>query len=275
MSDLGASIPRTIQGWQATGEDATYDTRTIYDYLDGGAEVYLAFDLRQVFARKYTGPSGAQIALDIFEMGSPEEAFGVFSCDRQDPGAGVGQESEYGPGLLRFWQGRFFVSVTASGDEQATRKPILALGWAVAPLLGPDGARPALLDLLPPQGLQRDRTSYFHSAVSLNNRFFIEAENLLNLDKKTECVFAEYAPGPEGTVKLLLIRYPNEDSARSASFGFSRYSTLPAKGVEAAQARSRRWTVPRVHGRMVAVVFGAPSEESAARLQAAIRYPIE
>ncbi len=61
-------------------------------------------------------------------MGSPAEAFGAFSCDRQDPGAGIGQESEYGGGLLRFWQGRYFVAITASADDQATSGAVLELG---------------------------------------------------------------------------------------------------------------------------------------------------
>lgn len=275
VTDLGPSIPKQIQGWPAAGPDQVYDTKTLYDYLDGGAEMYLAFDLKRVFVRKYKGPAGAEIALDIYEMGSPGEAFGVFSSDRQDPEAGIGQESEYGPGLLRFRQGCFFVSVTASGDEQGAREPILALGKAVAPLLGPKGAYPALLELLPPQGLKRDRTSYFHSVVNLNNRFFVSAENILRLDKKTECAFAEYAPASGETVKLLLIRYPDEHLARAARDSFLS-SQLPM-AIETGSAKTERgsWTMARLRGCYVAVIFDAPSEEIAAKLQAAIRYPSE
>ena len=76
--------------------------------MDGGAEVYLAFDFRRVFARKYAGPGGNELALDIYDMGSPEEAFGIFSCDRGTPAAGIGQDSEYGFGLLRFQSGPVF-----------------------------------------------------------------------------------------------------------------------------------------------------------------------
>ena len=275
MNDLGASIPRTISGWQSVGEDKTYDAKTIYDYLDGGAEVYLAFDLRQVFVRKYKGPAGAEIALDIYDMGSAEEAYGVFSCDRQDPGAGIGQDSEYGPGLLRFRQGRFFVSVTASGDEQAAREPILALGKAVFPLLGPDGASPDLLGLLPPQGLNRDRTAYFHSVVNLNNLLYISAENVLNLDKKTDCVLAEYSLPEGGPVKLLLVRYPDPGSARAARDSLLRSYQAPAGGANAVQTESGRRAKAHVQDRFVAVVFDAPSEDCADRLQAAIKYPVK
>jgi hypothetical protein len=207
-------------------------------------------------------------------MGSPEEAFGVFSCDRQDPGAGIGQESEYGPGLLRFRQGRFFVCATASGEEQAAQGPILELGRAVAPLLGPAGKYPALMEFLPPQGLKQDRTSYFHGVLSLNNRFFVSAENILNLDKTTECVLAEYTQAAAGTVKLLLIRFPDENLARTAYESFCRaYLPETATG-GTAKKESGTWTMARLRARSVAVVFDAPSEEFAEKLQAAIRYPL-
>lgn len=32
------------------------------------------------------------------------------------------------------------------------------------------------------------RTSFFHSAVNLNNRFFVAGENLLRLDRSTDRV---------------------------------------------------------------------------------------
>ena len=140
MKDLARSIPTTVLDWQASGKDMVYDRKTIFDYMDGGAEVYLAFDFRDVFVRKFKRPTAQdEIALDIVDMGSPEEAYGVFSSDRQDPDAGIGQESEYGTGLLRFRQGRYFVSVMASGDEPTAEKAILELGKAVASQLGPAG----------------------------------------------------------------------------------------------------------------------------------------
>jgi hypothetical protein len=127
VKDFGPKIPRQILDWKAPGKDAIYDRKTLYDYMDGGAEVYLAFDFREVFVRKYIDAGENEIVLDIYDMGSPAEAFGMFSCDRQDPEAGLGQGSEYGPGLLRFWRGRYFVSITVSGNEDKAEKAVLDL----------------------------------------------------------------------------------------------------------------------------------------------------
>jgi hypothetical protein len=275
VTDLARSIPLRILDWPATGADRVYDSRTLYDYLDGGAEVYLAFDFREAFVRRYRSPSGEEIALDIYELGSSAEAFGVFSCDRQDPEAGIGQESEYGPGLLRFWQGRYFVALTASGDEQAAEAPILALGRAVAPLLGPDGERPQLLERLPRNGLKPDRTCYFHAPVSLNNRFFVSADNILRLDKTTDCALAEYDSGSAENARLLLVRYPDPGSAAEAERTFRR-SYLPEAGESGAAATENgTWVLVRRRFAFLTVVFEAPSEAFAAGLESAVRYPTE
>jgi hypothetical protein len=273
VKDLAQSIPKKILDWEAAGQDAVYDRKTIYDYMDGGAEVYLAFNFRNVFVRKYKGLSQGEIALDIYDMGSPEEAFGIFSCDRQDPEAGIGQESEYGYGLLRFRQGRFFVSITASGDEQRAEKAILALGKAVAPLLGPPGSLPDLLKCLPKPGLKKDRISYFHAAVNLNNRFFVASENILGLGRETDCVFAEYAASSAETEDLLVIRYQDEDRARAAYDSFLK-AYLPGAGPGgAALTENRRWTMARIHGNYLAVVFEAPSKVHTEALHSAVKFP--
>ena len=285
MKDLAKSVPRKVLDWESASPDKVYDRETIYDYMDGGAEVYLAFDFRSAFVRKYKNPAGEEIALDIYDMGSPEEAFGAFSCDRVDPDAGIGQESEYGFGLLRLRQGRFFVSITAAGDEKKAEKGILALGKAVAPLLGPPGPLPGLLDCLPQSGLKKDRTSYFHAAVNLNNRFFISSENILGLGKDTDCVFAEYAAGGPDTAQaadaadsadLLIVRYRDTEPAEAAYGAFLK-SYLPeaARGAAAAQTENGKWALARLHTNYLALVFEAPSKEYAESLFSAIRFPQE
>lgn len=266
MKDFGPQIPKQVLDWKASEQDAVYDRKTLYDYMDGGAEVYLAFDFREVFVRKYADAPGNEMNLDIYDMGSPAEAFGLFSCDRQDPAAGIGQGSEYGPGLLRFWRGRYFVSITVSGNEDKAEKAVLDLGKAVAPLLGPDGAFPEMLKLLPAAGLQVDRTSYFHNHVHLSNRYFVSSENILNLDERTECLFAEYdAPGGDAA-RLLVVRYPDAGKAEAAASSFLK-SFLPGADADgAALNENKKWTMIKTRDNVLAVVFEGSSKDYARRL---------
>lgn len=272
VTDFAQTIPKKILEWEASGKDAVYDRKTLFDYMDGGAEVYLAFDFKQTFVRNFKGTSGDEIVLNIYDMNSPEEAFGIFSCDRQDPDAGIGQESEYGFGLLRFRQGRFFVSISAAGDEQKAEKTILELGKAVAALLGPPGAHPDLLKCLPETGLKKNRTSYFHSSINLNNRFFVASENIFNLDRQTDCIFAEYAAGREENGSLLLVRYSEKNRAKKAYQSFCKSYLPEARQGGTAQAENGKWTMARLQQNFLAVVFEASSKEYADKLHSGVRF---
>jgi hypothetical protein len=271
--DFGPKIPARVLDWNASGKDAVYDRKTLFSYMDGGAEVYLAFDFREVFVRKYADAGENELNLDIYDMGSAAEAFGMFSCDRQDPEAGIGQGSEYGLGLLRFWRGRYFVSITVLGNEGKAEKAVLELGKAVAPLLGPDGELPEMLKLLPPAGLKPEKTGYFHDAVHLNNRYFVASDNILNLDVETECVFAEYESGEANSCRLLVVRYPDAGKAGAALESFCK-SFLPGADSEgAALDENKKWTMIEARENLLAIAFEASSKKYAAGLTAATLRP--
>jgi hypothetical protein len=61
-------IPSSIDGWQAEGKVYTYNQKTVFDYLDGGAEVYLAYGMKSVRTLKYTLSGEPSITLSLFEM---------------------------------------------------------------------------------------------------------------------------------------------------------------------------------------------------------------
>ena len=266
VKDIYQALPDQVLDWQAEPEDAVYDRETLYDYMNGGAEVYLAFDFQQVFVRKFKRTGEDEIILDIYDMGSPAEAFGVFSCDREDEGAGIGQDSEYGFGLLRFWKGRYFVSVIAAGDDQAAKPAIFKLGKSVAGLLGSKGEKPEMLKLLPDKGLLKDRISFFHSNVNLNNRFFIASDNILNLDRSTDCVFAEYEEKGQEPVILMIVRYPDKAAADKANASF-RLGYMPeAKDTGLAEMENRLWTMVKQKENIVAIIFDAPDTARAQEL---------
>jgi hypothetical protein len=277
VKDLAPLVPTKIESFESAGEDRVYDRKTLYDYMDGGAEVILAYDFREVLVRKYNNAGGDEIVLDIYEMGSPAEAYGLFSLDRpaEMEEAGLGQESLFGLGLLKFWQGRYFVSVMTTAADERADKTLLALGRRVVSPLGPPGRPPGLLGLLPAEGLKKGRTSFFHNAVHLNNRFFVASENILNLDARTEAAFAEYASGAGERGGLLLVRYPDEADAGAAGASFRRVFLPGADPDGAALTESRKWTMVRLRKNILAVVFESPKKADAEALLAAVKWETE
>ncbi|NLI75546.1 MAG: hypothetical protein GX442_03785 [Candidatus Riflebacteria bacterium] len=138
-------------GWVADGAVETFDRDTLYEHINGEAELYLPYGFERLTAAYFKPADGPKTGLgvDLYRMGSPLDAFGIFSNYRSPEGeeAGIGAGSEISDYHLLFWQDRFFVRLSASGGQPG--RPVLrAAAEAVAKALPGPATTPAELDLL-------------------------------------------------------------------------------------------------------------------------------
>lgn len=255
--------PPEAAGWKWDREVSTFKGESLYDYIDGAAEVYLAYNYQQVSARRYVKPNQPDILADVYRMGSSEDAFGVFSLEHQDPEAGIGQGSEFGGSLLRFWKGRYFVTVLGNGTGKELEDAVLGLGRGLAMGIKETGDPPRLLRYLPESPkMKADRVCFVRSHVLLNRCFFISHQNILRLGNDVQALLARY-PQEKNKLCVLLIRYPTAASARSALASF-RSAYLPEAGpVGAVRTEDGAWTKAILHQRFVLIVFGAQQQSEA------------
>ena len=154
------TLPDAAAGWKAAAAPARYDAQTIFQYLDGHGEVYLAYGMVACLAQRYAGPAGeGDVIVDVFEMDSPAGAYGVFTHSRDGEPVEVGQGATLAYGTLLFWKGRHFVSVYSESESAAAKDAVMALGRAVDSALTEKGEIPALVGLLPPPGSSRSPSS--------------------------------------------------------------------------------------------------------------------
>ncbi len=258
------SLPAEAAGWTWDGKETTYSSKTLFDYMDGAAELYLAYGFQGLRVRKFEKSNQPLITVELYEMASSEDAYGLFSYERQDEAAGIGQGSEYGGGLLRFWKGKYFVSVYAEGEGVEAGSAVLAMGRATADLIRETGPEPESIHLIPGKdlGLVDRSVRCLRSHILLNQRFFVSRQNILNLGRTTEAVLAQYIREKQKT-HLLLIRYPGVQEARDAYQSFMDAYLPDAGGKDLLQTEDRKWTMARQRGRVVVVVFGAPTASDA------------
>lgn len=212
---LGLFLPREVSGWKATGKDRTFTPKTIFEYIDGGAEVYLAYGFRELQVRTYSRKGQPDITVELFDMGRSGDAYGVFSYEREGPDVGIGQDSEFQGTLLRFWKGHYFVAISAVKEDPLVRPSMLELGKATAKALEPPGKRPAILALLPSVGLRTQTIRYFHQPFCLAYHYPLSDQNILHLTDKTDGLLAEYDVD-QAKVHLILVSYPDTGLAGSA-----------------------------------------------------------
>ena len=210
---VAAALPLEVTGWRATGDDEIYNTETIFHYIDGHAEVYLAYGMKRCLARRYSGPSGEpDIVLDLFELASSADAYGVFTHDRDGDEVDVGQGALLRTGWLSFWKGRWFGSVYAEGESEPAFDAVIAIARGAADAITEEGEAPTLVSELPVDGLDLRSVRFFHTQEILNSVIYLGFENVLQFGPEIDAVLGRYAR-PDGSAWLLLVDYPDVETA--------------------------------------------------------------
>ena len=113
LTFVGAPLPGNPT---AQGAASFYGPDNLYQYMDGGADVYLLYDF-QVLLHQDLKSGQAELAVDIFDMGNSEDAFGMYAAERA-PGYNfldIGVEAYRNEGILNFLQDRYYIKLAGFG----------------------------------------------------------------------------------------------------------------------------------------------------------------
>ncbi|MCP4581228.1 MAG: hypothetical protein GY839_06390 [candidate division Zixibacteria bacterium] len=265
-------IPDNIKGWTVADTTETYDRQSIFDYINGAGEVYRLYDFKNVLVKKFAKPDNPIITVEIFDMGSSRDAYGIFSHSRESDDSFVGQGSEFRGSLLCFWRNRYYVCVSAEKRTDEAMEAVTEMALTIAGNIGQDGPTPDLIYNLPTANLRVGTLRYFHKHTSLNYHYYLASQNLLNLDEQTEAVMALYDPGP---AHLMCARYDNALKAIEAYNGFIEGYIPKAKETGLEQIKENSWVKAIIYDKYVIIAFDAPSAEQAAELVEATRKNVE
>jgi hypothetical protein len=262
-------FPLKIGSYQSDGKDEFYDRKTTFRYMDGAAELYRSYGFKFLMVSRYMKVGHPPLIVETFDMGSSEDAFGIFSYETGDEEVGIGQGSDFGGGLLRFWKGKFFVNVYAEQEAPSTKQEVPELGRAIADFIKQEGQKPKMINLMPKEDLIERSIRYFHHHQSLNYHYFVSHQNILRLGERTHALLSMYTSETEGKTFLLLIQYPSQTSAKDGLQSFVKAYMPESSSSKTIKTENGRWTAAQCHNMYMMVVFDAPSKEKAEALMQA------
>jgi hypothetical protein len=216
---LNSSLPAQIEGWSAKDNGVYFTRETIFDYMNGGGEVYLSYDFKRLLVREYVKKSAPGLVVEIYFMSSSEDAFGIFTHDTDGEMIEMARGAIYARGLLRFWKDRFFVRIQAEKETGAVKSAIFQLGKLITDSIDREGKKPLLLNCLPGKGLLGQETRYFHKELSLRTHYYLADTNILGLSKETDVLLARYLFNKD-KIRVLLVKYPEQENAQKAARQF-------------------------------------------------------
>lgn len=262
-------LPDAINGWKKPPTPDIYTPANLSKYIDGGAELYLSYNFQGALALKYTDAAQNEIEVDVFDMGSGPDAFGVFAHSRETIDSSFGQGSEYDAGLLTFWKDRYYVSILAYPETPAKKDVVFKLGRAIEGAIKDEGALPAVIGLLPAENLIPESVKYFHHYIWLNSFTFVSNDNVLNIGPDTPAALGKYRQAGAASF-LLLVRYPDAARAQAAAALF-REKVLEGAANDLRQTKEGRWMGFECRGALVGVVLNAPDAAGVHALLAKVK----
>jgi hypothetical protein len=175
-------------GIERSSEVKTYIGNDLWQYIDGGAELYHLYNFQEVSTADYKG-GNAEFVADIYRFDNGTDAFGLYSMLRppQPTIALLGTEGFASPAGLVFVKGAFVVRIMGYEENEAADRVLTSLGQEINRLIPASGNRPNAFLLFPVKNSLGATDKYFSQSFlgqkSLS-RFYCE-DYLLDVDTVT------------------------------------------------------------------------------------------
>lgn len=156
--------PPAPPGWTISEGPTSYDGESLFEYLNGGAPLYLKYGFRSLTQTRYQlgDDPFASVTLDIFDMGSELGAFGLYrSILPPDPDTMEWGAEGYRSGTIAAaWKGSVYVHAEADDDRPELVAGLdHAVGLAVAAIEG-SVSLPPILEVFPREDLRAGSERY-------------------------------------------------------------------------------------------------------------------
>jgi hypothetical protein len=207
-------LPEKIGNYSVT-DSMDYVGEALFDYINGGAELYLSYGLKGMTGCKYNGEGLPQITVEVYEMSSSENAFGVYTQSRDKEEYDYGQGSQSFKDFILFWKDRYYVLITSQKATEESGKTMQFIASTIDKSIETKGAVPQIISALPEKNLVPAGFLYFHHYIWLNAYLFIADYNILNISDTTDFVLAKYGSADERCY-LLAGEYPDTAETEKA-----------------------------------------------------------
>lgn len=264
-TSLMSLLPGETHSLKLESEQIIETREDFYAYINGGAELYLNYGFHRLAKRNYLFGDTYEMKAEVFDMGSPINAFGVFSYSKDTANIDLGQGGQQIGSSLIFWQDRYFVSIFAHQERDEIKDEMIRMGRLVSKAIGKEGTLPPVFKIIPEQSLVSGSTFYFHHHAWQNKYRYISNDNIFNIDDTVHAMLNQYGDRQD-RYYLLIIEYPDIQSARKA-YRKATSRILPyLRRHRAAVNEKGEWMGCEVKDKLLMFVIDAPSREQVSHL---------
>jgi hypothetical protein len=187
-------VSNEISGWKIIDSPQKYKGDNLFLFIDGGADIYLEYGFKQVINCMYICDANASIKIEIYEMKSPEAAYGIFSYneEEEDEKFSVGNGGTITSYSVSFWKNNYLVSITGSNNDGSTKAGLVNFAKFIDSKIEPGGKKPAIVDLLYSTKENPVSVKYLKGNLALMNIYQFMAEDIFGVKEGAIGSYSDY-----------------------------------------------------------------------------------
>jgi Family of unknown function (DUF6599) len=217
LSFQEAVLPESpAPGWAKAGPPVVFRGGNLFDYIDGGAEIFLEFGFDSLLVQDYRHED-SEIVLELFRMESPESALGIYlmKCGEETPVEGVPARSSGDKTQFTIVKGAAFIHINNPEGKESAVPAMVDLARAVLESI-PPGRPVRSLDELSPDKRIAGSERLIRGPYALQSIFTFGEGDVFGLQGKIFAVAGDYNDQEGEPSTRLIIPYPDEARSRAA-----------------------------------------------------------
>jgi len=150
-----------VDGWKPAGQPQVFSPDTLYDYINGGSDLYLKYDFEELQVVEYR-KDAMSVSVEVYRHRDADHAFGIYSQERVPSAAflPLGAQGYYENAACNFIQGGYYVKLSSDHTGADDREILLAFARRISQALPAQSALPAALSAFPPDGKRRNSEKF-------------------------------------------------------------------------------------------------------------------
>jgi hypothetical protein len=244
--DARASSPQSllprVPGWKPAEQPRSYFPGTLFEYIDGAAESYLSYAFQELVTADFKNEkTSATLTVEVYDMGSDLNAFGIFSSERYpgSPGVAAGNLGYLEEGTLNFIVGRYYVKLICFDCAAAADSVLKSFAGDIDRRVRDRGSLPPELAFFPRDGL-----------VAGSEKFILR--NVLGYDFLHDGYLASYQAGGQEFEAFIIAARDGVEAAEMTD----RYLAAAAKNQSPVEKTEHGYHVKDPYARNV--FFASP-----------------
>ncbi|MCK5004709.1 MAG: hypothetical protein KAS21_06460 [Candidatus Aminicenantes bacterium] len=216
----GYSLFPEMEGFSFDGKMETYTPDTLFEYINGGADLFLNFEFVKLHSLRYKSEDGGEITADIYIHSDLSNGFGIYTQERptEDVFIEIGTEGYYEEGLLNFFKGPAYVKISSFDLGKNEELILKKLAEGISGKIAQPKGYPAIFSKFPSEnrvsGSEKFININFLGHSFLNRvysreysnggkilRLFVIKNNSVSESEKVLSKYTEFVKGKSGLIK--------------------------------------------------------------------------